>query len=57
MSIQHAQYLLKSTNMSILDIALSVGYTNSSKFSSAFKNETSMTPMQYRKSYRRPIIE
>lgn len=50
MRIQHAQYLLKSTNMSILDIALSVGYTNSSKFSSAFKNETSMTPMQYRKS-------
>ena len=57
MRIQHAQYLLKSTNMSILDIALSVGYTNYSKFSSAFKNETSTTPMQYRKSYGLPIIE
>jgi AraC-like DNA-binding protein len=45
-----ARALLLRTDYSVLQVALYVGYENPSKFSSAFRDETGMTPKQYRLS-------
>lgn len=47
--LNHAANLLKNTNLSISEIALMIGYTNSSKFAAAFKQYCGVTPSQYRK--------
>lgn len=46
--IENAKRLLK-TDISTADVAASVGYSDSSYFSKAFKKETGFTPAQYRK--------
>lgn len=43
--------LLRETDRTIAEIAASVGYTNNSKFSSAFRKQFSMLPSAYRKYY------
>lgn len=43
--------LLKATDQTIAEIATSVGYTNISKFSTAFRKQFSMLPSAYRKYY------
>ncbi len=43
-----AQTLLQDTDLSIEDISLSVGYANTSSFRRKFKQETGITPSQYR---------
>ena len=48
--IRQACWLLKSTSLPIHRIALEVGLTNTSYFSSLFKRLVGMTPMKYRKS-------
>ncbi|MEC0227056.1 response regulator transcription factor [Paenibacillus alba] len=50
--IAMAKELLVTTNMSVSDIALSVGYSNFSYFSKIFKHGVQMNPNQYRKSQR-----
>lgn len=47
-----AKQLLVTTNMSVSDIALCVGYSNFSYFSKIFKHGVQMNPIQYRKSQR-----
>ena len=47
--IEKAKYLLKNTNMSILEIVNEVGYENPSKFANLFKVYTNMTPLKFRK--------
>ncbi|RDY23308.1 helix-turn-helix domain-containing protein [Romboutsia maritimum] len=47
--IEKSKYLLKSTEMSILEIANEIGYENPSKFSSLFKRYNNITPLKYRK--------
>lgn len=46
--IKESQYLLQTTNHSILDIAISVGFNNQNYFTTIFKKTTSITPKQYR---------
>lgn len=46
--LQHAAELLKNTDMKIAEIANEIGYKNSSKFASAFKEYTGMTPSEFR---------
>ena len=41
--------LLRSTDKSIIDIALDLGYSNQENFSKAFKNVFEMSPGEYRK--------
>lgn len=41
--------LLKTTDLTITEIALEVGYANSSNFTRVFKNHLNITPQQYRK--------
>ena len=47
--INAAKRLLHETDHSILEIANAVGYENGSKFTSAFKEATGVTPSAYRK--------
>ncbi|QXM06409.1 helix-turn-helix domain-containing protein [Crassaminicella indica] len=48
--IRKAKYLLKNTNLSILEIANEIGYENPSKFANVFKRYNGITPLKYRKS-------
>ena len=47
--INAAKRLLQESDRSILEIANAVGYENGSKFTSAFKEATGVTPSAYRK--------
>ncbi len=46
--IKESQYLLKTSDYSILDIAIAVGYSNQNYFTTMFKRFTNNTPKQYR---------
>ncbi|WP_171011391.1 helix-turn-helix transcriptional regulator [Haloimpatiens lingqiaonensis] len=45
--IEHSKSMLLTTNNSILDVALSVGFDNQSYFSTVFKKYTNMSPKEY----------
>jgi len=47
--IQKAVHLLKETELSILEIALKVGYDSQHYFSTAFKKMIGVSPNQYRR--------
>lgn len=47
--INAAKRLLQESDQSVLEIANAVGYENGSKFTSAFKEATGVTPSAYRK--------
>ncbi len=48
--IKQAKYLLLNTNLSVSDIAKSVGYDDPLHFSRIFKKYEGLSPMQYKKS-------
>lgn len=48
--IDHAKNMLESTNLSLEEIAYTIGYTNQSSFFRAFKKITNETPSKYKKS-------
>ena len=48
--IFHAQRLLSSTDMKILDVALESGYQSASRFYAAFKEFCGVSPQEFRKS-------
>lgn len=47
--IEHAKELLLTTNMSVIDIAMTCGYENLRTFNRVFKNILKISPLQYRK--------
>lgn len=47
--IEKAKEMLATTRYRIIDIAMQVGYTNSSSFTRAFRSVAGMTPNQYRR--------
>lgn len=47
--IRESKYLLATTNYSVLHISSAVGFSSLSYFSQAFKKNTGMTPLAYRK--------
>lgn len=47
--MEHAAQLLRSSDLSISDIALKVGYDSQSRFSSVFKEYYQMLPKEYRR--------
>ncbi|MBU5267542.1 AraC family transcriptional regulator [Virgibacillus proomii] len=51
-----AMEALLTTDQSIIDIAMKVGYDNPSKFAAVFKKYFSETPLHYRRKYRQPLI-
>ena len=48
--MKKAKALLKSSNMTVENIAASVGYPNVEHFNRTFKKLFDMTPIQYRNS-------
>lgn len=48
--IQTAKYMLKNTELSIKDICFSTGFSSESSFCTAFKKETGITPVTYRRA-------
>lgn len=48
--IDHAKHLLESTDLSLEEIAYTIGYTNQSSFFRAFKKTTNETPSKYKKT-------
>lgn len=48
--VDEAKHLLRGTDMTILDIAMRVGFNAKSSFYKAFKKETQQTPSKYRKA-------
>lgn len=47
--IEHAKHLLASTRASVTEIGLTVGYSETSSFSSAFHRTTGLTPTAFRR--------
>jgi AraC-like DNA-binding protein len=47
--LEHAQYLLKNTEMPIVDIVTEVGYSNVTYFYKQFKDERGVTPDEFRR--------
>lgn len=47
--LKHAKRLLQQTNMSIMNVALACGFSNSSSFTKAYRNQFQLTPTQTRK--------
>jgi AraC-like DNA-binding protein len=54
--IFHAQRLLMSTDMKIVDVALDSGYQSASRFYAAFKEFCGQSPQEYRQSVRRRAV-
>lgn len=50
--MEKAEELLTTTDMKLVEIAMSVGYSTQAKFISAFKKHYNMTPSKYRLSNR-----
>lgn len=48
LKIERAKKLLKKTDMTLVDIAMSLGFCSQSYFSSVFKKHVGMSPKQYR---------
>ncbi|WP_058484922.1 helix-turn-helix transcriptional regulator [Defluviitalea phaphyphila] len=46
--IEKSKELIKNTNLSILEIALSVGYNNQNYYTIAFKKIHGISPLKYR---------
>lgn len=46
---ERARWLLETTNMKLLDVALAVGYSDIQSINKLFKKNLGMTPTQYRK--------
>jgi len=47
--VAHAAHLLQSTEMSIMEIAMTCGFNTAANFNHAFKKQTNKSPTQYRK--------
>ena len=51
--LENAKQLLRDTSVSILDIAIQIGYEGSDQFIRAFRRQNGITPNEYRRKYRR----
>lgn len=55
--ISEAKKLLKSTDMKIVDIAMTVGYNSLGHFNRTFKKEESITPREFKKQKISTVLE
>ncbi|PHV69603.1 hypothetical protein CS063_14945 [Sporanaerobium hydrogeniformans] len=46
--MEQAKYLLKNTNMPLIDISMSLGFESQSYFTNVFKKQVGLTPKKYR---------
>ena len=50
--IRDAKVLLKTTNLTVTDIAFTVGFNSSNYFAELFKKKEGLSPLQYKKASR-----
>jgi len=50
--VSHAQRLLATTDIKIVDVALSSGFASTSRFNAAFRQECGCSPRDYRRQHR-----
>ena len=50
--VERAQHLLRNSDLSLVDIAASAGFSDQSKLSAHFKRVVGLTPRQFRQSAR-----
>jgi len=50
--VEKSKRLLKNPNMSLLDVAISVGFNSQNYYSSVFKKITNKTPLEYKQEIR-----
>lgn len=55
--IETALMMLENSNVSIIEVAMEVGYKEASHFARAFKRNTGLTPQQYRFQYQTENIK
>jgi len=55
--IENAQELLKTSNLSIAEVAFNVGYPDNSYFSALFRKAISVSPKQYRNLVRKKLFK
>lgn len=55
--IENAQELLKTSNLSIAEVAYNVGYPDNSYFSALFRKAISVSPKEYRNLVRKKLFE
>jgi AraC family transcriptional regulator len=48
--LERAKVLLADTDRSVMEIAMAVGYLDTSSFTTAFRKHTGLTPTHYRRS-------
>jgi transcriptional regulator GlxA family with amidase domain len=53
--LMHARQLLRTTDKAVSDIAIECGFENNSHFSRLFKENYSISPLQYRKQAIDPL--
>lgn len=53
--LENAKQLLRDTSVSVLDIAMQVGYEGSDQFIRAFRRHNDITPNEYRRKYQESI--
>ena len=54
--MEHAKHFLETSEMSISDIAIKVGYPNSNSFTRAFKRHNKITPQEFRDAGKRSTL-
>ena len=55
--LENAQELLKTSNLSVAEVAFSVGYPDNSYFSALFRKAMDVTPREYRNLVRKKLFE
>ena len=55
--VEEARIMLDSTEMSVQDIAMTVGFSDANYFSSVFKSVTGVSPRAYRNDRRDKLSE
>lgn len=53
--LQAARELVVSSNRTVKDIAIAVGYRQQAQFANAFRDQFGLTPSRYRNLYKQPV--
>ena len=56
LKIERAKKLIANTDMSLIDIAVALGYQNRQSFFYSFRKETGISPQTYKKSVRQKFF-
>jgi AraC-like DNA-binding protein len=52
--IERARHLLRTTDMQVLEVCMSVGFTSVGSFTTTFRRHVGMSPTEYRRAHARP---